>query len=225
MDSIVQAAGRCNRNNEQPDEPQKVFVVDVKDENLTRLPEIAESKRQTSRVINELEVIDLLSGKALDLFYKYYFFDQQNKMDYDVKHKNSAIKTTVYSLLSNNPLALQAYNDYTGKEFNSLPAAFQTASEAFSIIDGGQTGIVVPYGNALKLVCEFQKAFDPLEKMRVLRHLQKYTVNVYCYTLRSLANAGALKNIDDAFYLLSPDWYDANEQGLLSEACLQLLDV
>lgn len=39
MDSIIQAAGRCNRNKEKPT-PQSVFVIDVQNETLSRLPEI-----------------------------------------------------------------------------------------------------------------------------------------------------------------------------------------
>ena len=91
------------------------------------------------------------------------------------------------------------------------------------MIDGGQTGIVVPYGESLALVAAFQKSFSPEEKIRILKQLQKYTVNVYSHTLSKLVDAEALSAIDDTFYLIDSSWYDVNEQGLLTEPRLKPL--
>ena len=216
LDSIVQAAGRCNRNAENL-ELQSVFVVDVREENLSRLPEIADGKAKTARVFREQKHENLLGTTALDMFYRYYFFEQKSKMDYTTKDG----KTTVYNLLSNNLLGTQAYKDRHSVPYKGLPSAFQTAADSFSVIDGGQTGIVVPYGESLALVVAFQKSFCPAEKIRILKRLQKYTVNVYSQTLSKLIDAGALCAIDDTFYMLDPSWYDANEQGLLTEPKLK----
>jgi hypothetical protein len=141
-------------------------------------------------------------------------------MDYTTKDG----KTTVYNLLSNNLLGTQAYKDrHSVLSYKGLPSAFQTAAESFSVIDGEQTGIVVPYGESMDLVTAFQNSFSPAEKIRILKRLQKYTVNVYPHTLLKLKDSHALSPIDDTFYLLSPEWYDVNEQGLLSEPKLQPL--
>jgi len=218
LDSIVQAAGRCNRNAESS-ELQTVFIVDVRDENLSRLPEIAEGKAQTARVFREQKHDNLLGATALGLFYRYYFFEQKNKMDYTTKDG----KTTVYNLLSNNRLGAQAYKDRHNLPYTGLPSAIQTAADYFSVIDGGQTGIVVPYGESQTLVAAFQKSLNHAEKIRILKRLQKYTVNVYSHTLSKLVDAGALRTIEDAFYFLNSNWYDVKEQGLLAEPQLQTL--
>jgi hypothetical protein len=48
--------------------------------------------------------------------------------------------------------------------YQGLPCAFQTAADEFSVIDGIQTGVVVPYGEALKLVDEFKRSHEPKGK-------------------------------------------------------------
>ena len=212
LDSIVQAAGRCNRNSEFH-APQTVFVVDVRDENLSRLPEIADGKAKTARVFREKKHDNLLDSTALDLFYRYYFFEQKDKMYYTTNDG----KTTIYNLLNENHLGKQAYKNQHRTPYKGLPAAFQTAARSFSVIGGRQVGIIAPYDKALTLVAAFQKLQNPVEKTRILKQLQKYTVNVYPHTLSKLIDAGALCIIDDTFYLLSSNWYDVKEQGLLYE--------
>ena len=218
LDSIIQAAGRCNRNKENP-VPQSVFVVDVKDEKLSRLPEIREGKGVTARVFREKQGSSLLSDEVIGRFYDYYFYAQKDKMDYRIKGDT----TTIYSLLNDNPLGTEAYKSRNNKEYAGLPCAFQTAADAFSVIDGGQTGIVIPYGEAMELVADFQRSFDPKEKMRILKQLQKYTVSVYSHTLDKIGQA--VRIVDNTFYLLNPDYYDAEEYGLLLEPKFSFLNV
>ncbi len=216
MDSIIQAAGRCNRNKENPIQ-QSVFVVDVQGEKLARLPEIKEGKSITARVFHEKQSINLLSNEVINLFYKYYFYDQKKKMDYNTMDG----ETTIYSLLNNNPLAKTAYRNRNNRNYSGLPIAFRTAAGEFSVIDGAQIGIVVPYGDALHLVSKFQDCYDPKKKMRILKKLQKYTVSVYLNSLDEIKQAVSI--VDDTFYLLSPDYYDAAEQGLKREAMYSFL--
>ncbi len=217
MDSIIQAAGRCNRNKENPT-PQSVFVVDVKGEKLSRLPTIKNGKEITARVFRENQENNLLSDEVINNFYRYYFYDQKDKMDYSV----NGGETTIYNLLNDNPLGTVAYRNQNNESYKGLPCAFRTAAESFSVIDGTQTGVVVPYGDALQLVDEFVKTYDPKEKVRILKQLQRYTVSVYSSSLDEIKQAASI--VDDTFYLLSPDYYD-EELGLKREAMFSLLNV
>ncbi len=211
MDSIVQAAGRCNRNKENS-KPQSVIVISVEGENLSRLSEINDGKIVTARVFRENQDKNLLSSEVMDMFYHYHFYAQQDKMDYNIRDGTA----TIYSLLNDNLLGTSAYKSHNGEEYTGLPCAFQTAADAFSVIDGGQTGLVVPYGDSLQLVADFQRSYDPKEKIRILKKLQKFTVSVYSHTLSKLG--GAIRAVDNTFYLLTQDYYDIEEQGLLLEA-------
>lgn len=208
MDSIIQAAGRCNRNRENPT-PQSVFVVDVKDEKLSYLPTIRNGKEITARVFRENQGKNLLSDEVINSFNRYYFYDQKDKMDYIMRDG----KATIYSLLNDNPLGVVAYRNRHNESYKGLPCAFRTAAEAFSVVDGTQIGLVVPYGDAQQLVDEFVESYDPKERMRILKQLQKYTVSVYSHTLKKIEQAVSV--VDNTFYLLDPDYYDTEEQGLL----------
>ena len=220
MDSIIQAAGRCNRNGEKAT-PQLVFVVDVKDEKLTYLPEINEGKAVTARIFRENKDSNLLSEKVIAQFYDYYFYAQKKKMDYNINGGPS----TIYSLLNDNPLGTTAYENRNNEQYTGLPCAFQTAAEAFSVIDGAQIGVIVPYGDALKLIDDFKNYDDPKDKLRILKQLQKYTVSVYSDVMKKLEyTERAVEKIDDTFYLLSPDYYDAQEYGFRREAIFSLLN-
>jgi CRISPR-associated endonuclease/helicase Cas3 len=218
IDNIIQAAGRCNRNKENP-VSQSVFVVDVQDEKLSRLPEIKDGKSVTARVVREKQGNNLLSDEVIGQFYEYYFYAQKNKMDYSTKGG----ETTIYSLLNDNLLGAVAYRNRNNEKYTGLPCAFQTAANAFSVIDGGQTGIVIPYGEAMQLVADFQRSFDPKEKIRILKQLQKYTVSVYSHTLEKIGEA--VRIVDKTFYLLNPDYYDTEEYGLLLESKFSFLNV
>ena len=109
-------------------------------------------------------------------------------------------------------------NHYTG-----FPCAFQTAAANFSVINGSQTGIVVNYGEALELVDKFIDSYDIKEKTHILKQLQKYTVSVYSYTLKQLNEMGIIQLINNEFYILDNDYYDAKEQGLLREQIFSFL--
>lgn len=218
LDSIIQAAGRCNRNKEK-ETTQPVYVINVKDEDLSRLQEIKEGQNVTTRVFREYQNADLLSRETVAMFYKYYFFDQKRNMDFKIER----MKTTIYNLLSDNLLGAIAYRDQNSETYSGLPCAFKTAAELFSVIDGGQTGIVVPYGDSLKLVADFQNCLDPRNKFRILKQLQKYTVSVYSNTLLKIEKA--VKTVDNTFYLLDPAYYDTEELGLLLEPKWSLLYV
>ena len=51
MDSVVQSAGRCNRNGES-EIPQPVYLVNCTDETLGRLPDIQRGKTETISLLN-----------------------------------------------------------------------------------------------------------------------------------------------------------------------------
>src|SRR5690606_20998753 len=72
LDSIAQAAGRCNRNGEY--DRGFVYIVRAHDESLLRLPEIELGQRVTEEdVLTRHELAeDLLSPQAIKTYFDYY---------------------------------------------------------------------------------------------------------------------------------------------------------
>jgi len=219
MDSIIQAAGRCNRNKEKST-LQSVYVIDVQNEKLSRLPEIKEGKSVTKTVFHEKRDTNLLSPEVINLFYEYYFYAQKDKMDYTTRDKT----TTIHNLLNTNLLGIGAYQNRNNVIYKGLPCAFKTAADEFSVIDDAQTGIVVPFDNAITLVNDFVSCSNFKTRMKILRKMQKYTVSVYSNKFAKLVEAGAIRLVEDTFYLLSPEYYDL-EEGLVLEAKFSFLCV
>ncbi len=207
MNSIIQSAGRCNRHGEHK-EPQSVYVVDIKEEDksLSYLPDIAETKQITKRVLDDCKdyCIDISSQRAVDLYNKYYFgnSDVKSRMDYSMPDGKS-----IYEILSTNRLGVKAYENSNGFSCPGLPSAFQTAAKNFKVIDGEHMGIVVQYGAANDLITQFQNnRFDIKKRIRIMKMLQQYTITVYSNSLSKLRNVTSV--IDDTFYLLSTEFYD-----------------
>jgi CRISPR-associated endonuclease/helicase Cas3 len=92
LDSIAQAAGRCNRNGRP--EPGIVHVVNPSEEKLDKLPDILIGAEKAQRVLDDFKANpsrygdDLIGPRALHDYYEYYFFQRAGEMDYVVRARD-----------------------------------------------------------------------------------------------------------------------------------------
>lgn len=141
LDSIMQAAGRCNRNGESV-EPKNVYVYPLKDEDSMEryLPDIAMGKQLTLQIMENYPGKDLLSSNILEQYYDMLLRkkDGNGKGGYtDCPIRGRAEgATTAYDLLSFNECDRSQFTNTTGEKYGLCFAqAFQTVSDNFHVID------------------------------------------------------------------------------------------
>lgn len=217
LDSIAQAAGRCNRNKRR--EVGHVYIVNPADENLDNLEEIREGKKVAERLLDDEQSGaedfegNILAKKAMERYFEYYFFARRNEMNYPVPKELIGREDNLLNLLSLNHLAVADYGTQNGSKPNIyLRQSFMTAAKAFKVIDAPTRGIIVPYGSeGKKLIGELCGAFEVEKKFKLLRRAQQYTVNVFPYQMEKLQKENALHEIQkgvDILYLMDARYYN-----------------
>ena len=199
LDSIAQAAGRCNRHGEDPN-GKNVYIVNLAEEDLSRLPDIKCGADITYRILAE-NPDDLLSPSTINRYYKEYFYKQTFQMSYRVKDYGN-----LYDLLSINNKGTSALLNKGEKNPPALRQAFQTAGELFSVIDQRTISVLVPYKDGAGLSKEYQHA-DINKKRSLLRQIGRYSVSLYHYQISKLNDYGALTTRDDEIFVLDSKYY------------------
>ncbi len=217
LDSIAQAAGRCNRNGES-DLPKAVYTFPLKDENLEHLMDIKSGKEITAQIVQkENNYSDLLDEAIMTEFYQRYFAGKDSQMDYPTADVES-----IYEMLSGNDYGKQNYKNKTGNQFSHfISHAFHSADENFSVIDKNTKSVIVMFGEAENLVEEYRNqpfGIFTKEKVRILRELQKYGVSLYEWQLKKLAEQNALYPLDKetGILILGTNYY-SQETGVILE--------
>ena len=226
LDSIAQAAGRCNRNGRP--EPGIVHVVNPRrdDENLTSLPDIAKGRDVALRVLDDYAAEptryanNLFGPTALGDFYEYYFFERQSEMDYSIPASALGRDDTIANLLAENSGADADCRRKHGKTPERLlNQSFMAAAKAFKAIDAPTQGVVVPYGKeGADIVARLHAAFDVEIDVPLLRRAQQFTVNVFPHQLEKLTKAGAVTAAKPETRILTLDLrYYSPQFGLSTE--------
>ena len=219
MDSIVQAAGRCNRNGECQT-PAPVHIVQCADENLGRLREIQAAKAASLQLLEAFRQQPEQYGNDLtsDAAIRYYYHRLYAAMDDTVSLSGKSV--TLYSLLSDNRDFADADCPASGQYL--LQQAFRIAGAKFEVFDGETTDVIVPYGEGRQIILELGQ-IDPQRDLAklyaLLERAKAYTVSLYSWQRSKLEKEAhaLIPKCGGSILVLQEGYYDENT-GLVSEA-------
>jgi CRISPR-associated endonuclease/helicase Cas3 len=191
LDSIAQAAGRCNREGHLA-ELGRVVVFRAPQPPPRGLLSMA------AGIGDKLLREDADDPLTLDAFERYFRDLYWSKGDLD----EGRIVTGGNSLLARSDLAF----------------AFRTAAERFRLIDQEQVPVLVPWGEAEKIAAQLRAVAAAGHSLRgVMRRAQRYIVGVYPRTAAGLIQAGVASELVPGLLQLDDRRLDDDVTGLRAD--------
>lgn len=202
LDSIAQAAGRCNRNGRR--DSGRALIVNPANENLDSLVDIRTAQEISRRVLHEFRQDpdafdrDLQSPKVMERYYFYYFFNRSAEMVFPISKKDCIAigrADDLLTLLSTNSNSVEIYkHDQRKAPSFPLRQSFMSAARAFKVIDSPTEGVLVPYGDGERLIAELMCSSGE-DRSKLLKKAQRYSVNVFPHEMTKLKEKRALDEV------------------------------
>ncbi|MCK4593776.1 CRISPR-associated helicase Cas3' [bacterium] len=196
IDSIAQAAGRCNREGQLTQNgqrvPGRVVVFHLDEEKKRKGPSFLRQRVQAAKSVIRHYRDDLLAPEPVEEYFKELFW---------VKGEDGLDKLKIGKSLREGGI----------KRF-----PFRYIGEKFRFIDSPTLSVIIPWGAEGDALVEKLRYYDG--DFKLPRKAQRFTVQVYEWHYRKLYEAGALETLHDRFYvLLTLDGLYDEKLGLVSD--------
>jgi CRISPR-associated endonuclease/helicase Cas3 len=200
LDSIAQAAGRCNRHGMR--DMGRVHIINLAGELPKELREIRLAQEAAQRVLDECSgpgtppTIDLSNPELTERYFQYCFFDRRKEMSYSVRSGETERDDDLLNMLGENRLAVAEAKRTKKTPQIFLRQSFMSASKAFEPIEANTRGVIVPYGDDGKaVIADLFAAFEVDKQFKLLKRAQQFTVEVFPHVMRRLEEAQAVREV------------------------------
>ncbi|MCR6654785.1 MAG: CRISPR-associated endonuclease Cas3'' [Opitutus sp.] len=190
LDSIAQAAGRCNREGRLVDEAGRSRLGDV----FVFAPEQpipAGFLRRTAESAAEIlprHIGDPLAPAAIEDYFRLHYWRHEDQID---------AKRILECFPRDSPAR------WTPEHFFLLQ--FKDCAERFQFIESAYEPVIVPYGDrGRELVDALRAAFDPAQQRTLARRLQRYVVQIPEPVAHAFLGRGLVR-LHDRFLVLEDD--------------------
>lgn len=223
LDSIIQAAGRCNRNGENS--LGYVYVIDISEENVTHLNSILYGQKITRSIIMNMRANPLLFGgdisspQSINHYYDEFYKVCADELDYKIKKEHY----TLVDLLSVNKTGVEIYKIISSERQRPhlfMKQAFKTAGDKFEAINNKSLSVLVPYEKGKKLIEMITSVIDLAQLNLLIPEIQKYSIGVS----KKFEKSDFIVKDELTGISILKDGFYSNEFGLTEEVKLELLD-
>ncbi len=204
LDSIAQAAGRCDREGSLTGKLGKpggqLFIFEP--------PQLPPAGFLRNTAASAAEVLansprDLLSPEAIEAYFRIHYWQHQSEMD---RHR-----------------ILDCWPGQITRPDELLLFRFKTCAASFRLIDDYTDPVLIPYGDKGRDLCdELRETFDPGRLRYLARKLQRFSVSIPTPQHQRLLSAGVLLPVHEHFYILNSTHHYNEEFGLHPEPDLAM---
>jgi CRISPR-associated endonuclease/helicase Cas3 len=204
LDSIAQAAGRCDREGRLTSllgrPGGQLFIFEP--------PSLPPAGFLRATADSASEVLagpprDLLSPEAIESYFRHHYWRHQEIMD---RHR----------ILDCWPAAMTRADDL-------LLFRFKTCAENFRLIANYTEPVLIPYGDTGAALCaELRATFDPARLRFLARQLQRLTVQIPKQQHQRLLSSGILLAVHENFHILNSTCHYSEDFGLHPEPDLAM---
>lgn len=213
--SLIQAAGRCNRNGEA--ELGKVYLWNLAEEGLRCLPDIQKGREISMSLLGNMQNPDDL-GNPEEI--KKYFAKEEIYTREVENYPYREWNADLVGMLSGNPVCRSAAANVR-EEKNPLPGlskrfcqSFRTVGTEFQVIEQKTRSVLVPYGKGRELIEKAGNRHTLREEIRFLKEAQQYSVNLFEHVFARLAREGALVSMEETGAVILKDEYYDTDAGV-----------
>lgn len=239
LDSIAQAAGRCNRNNEMP-AGGDLYLINPNSqiENISSMKDWDAAKDLSLRILDMYDETptDLLTASVQQEYFEFLYQEKSNlALEYQVEVKNFPIALSLYQLLTNNAVAENNFPKSLRPAPNLLANSPKYIADHFHVINDLGHAVIVPYNDEAKKIINQLLTTEKIDFQllnQLLKHSQRYTINIsdqeYLQLKRKqlLLPIGGLINsphakelLDSAYQSYQPEYGLALDQHMTTFTC------